>query len=109
MHTSMSEIRFARPLRLAAASLTGAALLLLLATGTRADPERGRLLYENHCTVCHESVVHVREERKSTSRDDVEAWVRRWQQQLNLQWGNSEVDDVIEFLNDRYYGFKSES
>ena len=74
-----------------------------------ADAERGRLLYENHCTVCHTSVVHLREQRKATSRAEIQTWIRRWQQELGLQWGTSEVDAVTEHLNDRYYGLKSES
>ena len=87
-----------------------ASLLLLLATTVaRADGERGRLLYENHCTVCHTSVVHVREQHKAQSREDLQAWIRRWQQQLDLQWGDTEVEDVTEYLNESYYGFKSES
>lgn len=88
-----------------------AALALLSATGDAraADPERGRLLYENHCTVCHTSVVHVRERRKAASRENIRSWIRRWQRQLDLQWGTVEVDDVTEFLNDRYYRLKSES
>lgn len=86
-----------------------AVVSLLTTLETRADAERGRLLYENHCTVCHTSVVHVREQRKATSRDDLQAWIRRWQQQLDLQWGDTDVNDVMEYLNDRYYGFKSES
>lgn len=76
---------------------------------TAADAERGRLLYENHCTVCHTSVVHIRDRRKATSRDDIQMWVRRWQQHLGLQWDTVEVDDVAEFLNVRFYGFKNES
>jgi cytochrome c5 len=87
-----------------------AATLLFAASDTSAaDAERGRLLYENHCTVCHTSVVHVREQRQAASREDIQSWIRRWQKELDLQWGTVEVDDVTEFLNDRYYRLNSES
>ena len=92
--------------------LAGAtAMTLLLAAGgtSAADAERGQLLYENHCTVCHTSVVHVRERRKAASREDIQSWIRRWQTELGLQWGATEVDDVAEYLNDRYYRLKSDS
>jgi cytochrome c5 len=86
------------------------ATVLFAPDGTRAaDAERGQLLYENHCTVCHTSIVHIRERRKATSRDDIRMWIRRWQQHLQLQWGATEVDDVADFLNARFYGFKNES
>lgn len=87
-----------------------AAVSLLAAGDTRAaDAQRGRLLYQNHCTVCHTSVVHVRERRKAKTREDIQSWIRRWQAELGLSWGSDEVDDVTEFLNDRYYRLKSES
>ena len=73
------------------------------------DTERGRLLYENHCMVCHTSVVHVREQRKATSRAEIQGWIWRWQEELKLQWGTPEVNDVTEHLNDRYYQLKNES
>jgi cytochrome c5 len=90
---------------------TAVATTLLMAAGdtSAADAERGRLLYENHCTVCHTSVVHVREQRKAASREEIQSWIRRWQQELGLQWGTMEVDDVTEFLNERYYRLESES
>ena len=91
------------------AVLAATALLFAGASTRAADAERGRLLYENHCTVCHTSVVHLREQRKATSREEIQAWIRRWQKELNLQWGTVEVDDVTEYLNDRYYRLESPS
>jgi len=74
-----------------------------------ADAARGRLLYENECMVCHTSVVHVREDRKAKSRDEIRSWVQRWSKELKLQWESGEIDDVIEYLNDKYYQLKSTS
>jgi len=74
-----------------------------------ADAERGHLLYENHCTVCHTSVVHIRENRKSNSREEIRNWVQRWQKELGLQWSSGEVDDVVEYLDERYYKLKIDS
>lgn len=74
-----------------------------------ADSSRGQLLYENHCMVCHTSIVHVREQRKASSREEIQVWIRRWQQELGLNWGAREVDDVSEFLNQRYYRLEKES
>ena len=102
----------ARSCTLVGATIAAAAVLaLLFAAGDSraADSQRGRLLYENHCTVCHTSVVHVRERRKADSRADIQSWILRWQKELGLQWGSVEIDDVTEFLNERYYRLKSES
>ena len=96
-----------------AAILVSTALAFALAfTGgdaRAADAERGRLLYENHCKVCHTSVVHVRENRKAATREEIQTWIRRWQKELGLQWGTVEVDDVTEYLDNRYYRLGSDS
>ena len=95
------------------ASLLGAvaALGLLFSGGDSmaADAIRGQLLYENHCMVCHTSVVHVREQRKASSREEIQAWIFRWQKELALNWEPGEIDDVAEFLNQRYYQLEKDS
>ena len=48
--------------------------------------DRGQLLYENHCQVCHESVVHVRQNRRAESKDQLQTWVVRWSTHLKLTW-----------------------
>ena len=69
------------------------------------DPERGSLLYVNHCQSCHTTEVHFREQRKSESFVDLRAWVVRWQNTLELDWTGEEVEDVARHLNERYYRF----
>jgi hypothetical protein len=70
-----------------------------------ADEERGRLLYENHCTGCHESLVHIRETRKADTPAAIREQIERWRAVLDLDWQASEVDDVLEYLNRRYYHY----
>ena len=67
---------------------------------------RGQMLYENHCRECHTSVVHVREMRRVHSMDDLEHWVKRWAGTLKLRWSAEDINDVINYLNQRYYKFK---
>jgi mono/diheme cytochrome c family protein len=83
-----------------------ALLTLVVIPAAAADAGRGALLYENHCTVCHTSVVHLRENRIAQSPADVRAQVLRWSTHLNLDWGDEEVSDVVEYLSDSYYRFK---
>lgn len=64
---------------------------------------RGQLLYENHCTVCHDSGIHIREHRKVRSQTDIKKWVFRWSQHLKLDWSNAEINDVADFLNQQFY------
>jgi hypothetical protein len=81
-------------------------LIFPISSARAADAARGRLLYENECMVCHTSVVHIREDRKAQSRDEIRGWVQRWSKELKLQWESGDIDDVIEYLNDKYYQLK---
>ena len=69
-------------------------------------PERGQLLYENHCLSCHTSVVHIRDRRSARSLEDIRKWTRRWAGELHLPWSAEEIDDVSHYLNARYYRYE---
>ena len=80
-------------------------LLLLYPIATAANPERGRLLYENHCRSCHESNVHIRQTQAAKSLKALRAEVVRWQEALTLQWRSEDVGDVVEYLNATWYHY----
>jgi len=80
-------------------------LLLLYPLATSANPERGRLLYENHCRSCHESNVHIRQTQAAKSLKALRAEVVRWQGVLTLQWSAEDVGDVAEYLNATWYHY----
>jgi len=66
---------------------------------------RGQLLYENHCTTCHVSLVHIRNNRKAKSIEDIRHWITRWQQELKLKWNNQDINEVSRFINERFYKY----
>ena len=66
---------------------------------------RGQLLYENHCMICHESVAHIRDDRRAKSFKALEAWVVRWANQQELDWDSPDIVEVVDYLNRRYYKF----
>lgn len=68
-------------------------------------PVRGQLLYENHCTSCHESTLHIRERRRARTLADLRGWAVHWSTYLKLNWGAEEVDDVVRYLNGKYYKY----
>jgi mono/diheme cytochrome c family protein len=87
-------------------SVLAVGILFMPSTGAQVpSSERGRALYENHCTVCHTSQVHARVNRIPVSRAEVREIVERWQTQQKLAWGTQEVEDVVEFLNRTRYQF----
>mgnify|MGYP003340779485 FL=1 len=70
------------------------------------DAARGQALYENHCQVCHTSKVHARVNRLPVSRAEIRDIVEKWQAQQKLAWRDSEVDDVVAYLNQTIYRFQ---
>ena len=66
---------------------------------------RGEKLYTNHCLSCHESIVHVRERRSAKNLDAIRGAVTRWSKELELKWSSRDVEDVVLYLNLRYYHY----
>ena len=64
---------------------------------------RGELLYLNHCLGCHESKVHIREKQKATTINAIRGEVSRWANELQLKWTSHDIEDVVEYLNHRFY------
>lgn len=83
--------------------------ICLTLTGVTAADEPNRLrgmnLYDNHCTICHKSTVHIREKLEATSVDEIRAFIWRWAAVQKLPWSESEVEDVLLYLNSTYYKY----
>lgn len=86
-------------------------LLSIIGMGTTASAQspssylRGFNLYGNHCIECHESVVHIRNNRKARSLAEIEQFIVRWSSYRNLEWTQDDVKDVLHYLNTRYYRY----
>jgi mono/diheme cytochrome c family protein len=91
-------------LRAAIASLV---LSLAMLSGAQADPdsERGKNVYEARCGACHASSVHNRNARKAESFENLRVQVLRWAAEVGGSWSQDEIDDVAQYLNQRYYLF----
>jgi len=79
--------------------------LIFLTTPVFADEARGQALYENHCQECHDTFVHKRDNRKVFSTETLSAWVWSMSSHTGLAWGEDEVHDISQYLNQRFYRF----
>jgi len=79
--------------------------LVLTGIANAADSERGRHLYENHCSSCHESQVHIRAHSKVRTPAELRQQIERWRDILSLDWIEAELDDVQAYLNAEHYQF----
>jgi cytochrome c2 len=67
--------------------------------------QRGRMLYENHCEVCHTSNIHRRPNRMPLNAAELRGIVNQWQKQERLNWSEQDVTDVVHFLRETRYRF----
>jgi len=98
--------RFLQPLVLVVCTTAMSAVYL---SAEAAEIDRGQALYENHCKLCHESWAHTREGRKVTSMADLRRRVRAWSIHSGLGWQREEIDEVVDYLNRKFYKLEETS
>lgn len=79
------------------------ALVVLALPAAAADRDRGRLLHDNHCVLCHTTSVYTREDRLANSYLEVRQQVQRWQENTKLRWSPTDIDNVTEYIADKHY------
>jgi len=82
--------------------------LLLSAAGASAQATaaaRGGQLYEQSCTSCHGKSVHDRNPRSARNLEEVRHFVERWSNEVGAHWSAQQLDNVVLYLNQRYYHY----
>jgi hypothetical protein len=85
--------------------LASIGFLCYLGTAQAANIENGDELHFENCTGCHDISAYTRANRKVQSLTRLGTQVRFCKDSLGLAWFDEEVDDVIGFLNEKYYHF----
>jgi len=81
-------------------------LPVFLLSAEAADIENGDDLHFENCTGCHQESIYTRETRTVDSKERLGLQVRFCKDTLELAWFDEDVDDVAEFLNQKYYHFQ---
>lgn len=83
------------------------ALIALAASlsAVAADAQRGRVLHDNTCTVCHDASMYRPDPFLSKNYTDVRRAVERWQQVIGVGWSAVDIDDVAAYLNRQFFGY----
>jgi mono/diheme cytochrome c family protein len=88
------------------ASICAGAFAVLAGVSAAAqDLERGRLLHENHCRMCHDSIAYKRGAKLAPDYAAVKAQVTRWQTNTGLRWSAEDIDSVTAFVARTYYQY----
>lgn len=90
-------------MRLSVVLLALLSCTMLPATAAEVDLERARMLYENHCRMCHDSIAFKRDKRIANSYAEIKAQVTRWQTNTGLHWNQADIDSVTAYVADKYY------
>jgi mono/diheme cytochrome c family protein len=67
------------------------------------DAQRGRLLYDAHCSACHTAQAHWRDRHVVQSWSGLVGEITRWQKSSGQNWSDAEIGDVAVYLNSLYY------
>lgn len=70
-----------------------------------ANIEHGKMLYEQNCTRCHDTHVHSRPDRRIGSLEALGNQVKRCEQGQTYGWPQSDIDDVVAYLDKTFYKF----
>lgn len=87
--------------------LTGLSSNAALASGQERAPDlaNGEKLVNQNCTRCHDDSVYTRPNRRVKTLPGLGKQVRFCKDTIGITWFDDEVNDVVYFLNDKYYHF----
>lgn len=79
-----------------------------------ADIKRGRELHNENCIQCHAAMyggdgttIYVREDRRIDSLQALTKQVKRCKNSMGLPWPEDQIQDLIAYLNQTFYHFKT--
>jgi mono/diheme cytochrome c family protein len=67
---------------------------------------RGQELFEHHCHGCHGDLKFAEKEGKVKNLSDLRNKIAGWAQHGGTEWGRSEIDDVLYYMDKSFYHFK---
>lgn len=80
--------------------------LISFSSAALADMANGKKLHEEQCMKCHDDSVYKRANRFVSNKAALRKQVDRCHLNTGVQWFDTDVDDVADYLNETYYKFK---
>ena len=72
------------------------------------DIKNGKKLYDKKCQGCHDNKIHTRPNRIIHTYEDLDARVKFCDGAAKSNFSDTEIVDVIDYLNDDFYKFIKE-
>jgi hypothetical protein len=92
--------------RLLIASLAFGILDATAQAAPAGDAAAGERLHAANCTGCHDTKVYTRKDRRIGSLEALNMQFQTCAHMTKKDFTPNEVQDLVKFLNDRYYHFK---
>jgi cytochrome c2 len=70
------------------------------------DAAEGKRLHDAYCTACHTSSVYARKDRIVKSLDGLKQQLQACSHMANKEFSPTETQDLLKYLNDRFYRFQ---
>lgn len=87
-----------------------APVMLFLAVSAHAavpgDGAEGKHLHDGNCTGCHDTSVYTRQDHKVRSLDGLKQQVENCTHMAQKEFSPAERQDIVKYLNDRFYRFQ---
>ena len=86
-----------------------AAIVLIpcaLAAGLPGDSAAGKRLHDANCTGCHDTGVYSRKDRNVKSLAGLEQQLDGCTHALKKEFSASETQNLVKYLNERFYHFE---
>lgn len=92
-------------------NILGVSLLILLmpsayAASLPGDSAAGKRLYDANCTGCHDTSILTRKDPVVESLDALKEQLDSCTHMANKELSESETQDLLKYLNDRFYRFR---
>jgi mono/diheme cytochrome c family protein len=92
-------------------SLLSASLLILLISSAYAaslpgDSAEGKRLFQANCTACHGTDIFTRKDRRVQSLDALKEQLVSCTHAAKKEFSASQMQDLLKYLNDRFYHFR---
>ena len=85
--------------------IIGLSVITLSQGAFAADAAHGKKLYDAKCHGCHDTKIHTRPNRIIHTFDDLLGRVKFCDNASAANFSDSDINDVVEYLNQNFYKF----
>jgi len=81
------------------------ATLALVVVASPLQADKGKALYEEKCTRCHNSELFTREDRSVNNLEVLKTRVKVCSIAAEAEWADDKINIVVDYLNKHFYKF----